>query len=184
MIRDSLVQPFRYIELNRNDFLLWGLFTLVFGLFGIGFNIWAHFPKMDVWNALLTEFAVNSFYTYSIALLASSMGSLFIKIHKDKMLMYSDIKLWLMVVLFVVLFLCAFLCQGMEKISHHYWVQLVYFVISILLAIYSFCICHIDEYPNEFSSIQTKYTEEEQRSLTNMISQSRKITTDSNGNKV
>ena len=184
MIRESLVKPFRYIKLNRSVSILWGMFTLVFGLFGIGFNIWAHYPKMNVWNALLNEFAVNSFYTYSIVLLASSMGSLFIKIHKDKMLMYSDIKLWLMVVLFIFLFLSAFLCQGLEKIAHHFWIQLVYFVISILLAIYSFCVCHIDEYPNEFADLQTVYTEEEKQSLTKMISQSQKITTDSNGNKV
>ena len=184
MIGESLISPFKYLELNKNVSVLWIMFSLMFGLFGIAFNIFAHIPQMIIWDALLNEFAVNSFYTYSIVLLASSMGSLFIKLNKDKMLTFSTIKLWLMVILFFVLFMSAFLCQGMEKFSHHFWMQFAYFVISIALAIYSFCVCHLDECPDEFANLQTKYSEEEKKELTSMITQSQKVTTDSNGNKI
>lgn len=183
-IKECIKDPFKYIGLETSRSLIWIIFTVVFGLFGIVFNVWAHVPAQTWYNAILTEFQVNSFYTFSIVLLASSAGTLFMKLDKDKMLWFSDIKLWLIIVLFVILFVSSFLCQGAEKLPHYNWFQLVYFIFAIIMSIYSFCVVHLDEHPDSFTHLIGKLNQEEADSLKQIIDESQKLSTDSKGLKI
>lgn len=173
--------PFYYIKLERNRSYIWMIFTIVFGLFGVGFNVWAHLSEKSLYLAILEEFQVNSFYTYSIVLLASSAGSLFMKLNKDKMLWFSDIKLWLIVFLFVILFISGFLSQGREKLPGYNWFQLAFFFLSIIICIYNFCVVHLDEHPDSFAQLIGNMNQQEADNLKQMIDQSQKLSRDSKG---
>lgn len=179
-----LFLPFCYIGLKTSKSLMWLLFTVIFGLFGIILNIYASFPDKTLYEAILREFAVNSFYTYSVVLLASAMGALFTKMSEIKSFVFSDIKIWVMVFIFIQMFISSFLCQGMEKFSGHFWLQFIYFLFSILLTVYSYCVCHIDEYPDKFSRLLTRYSEAELAEVQKMISESQTLTKDKNGNSL
>ena len=183
-IKECIKEPFKYIKLELSRSLIWIIFTVIFGLFGIIFNIWAHVQDKTWYNAILTEFQVNSFYTYSIVLLASSAGNLFMKLDKDKMLWFSDIKLWLIIVLFVILFISSFLCQGVEKLPCYNWFQLGYFIFAVLMSIYSFCVVHLDEHPDSFAHLIGKLNQDEADRLKRIIDDSQKLSTDSKGLKV
>lgn len=173
--------PFKYIRLEKNRSYIWMLFTIVFGLFGIVFNVWAHLSEKTFYLAILDEFLANSFYIYSIVLLASSAGSLFMKLNKDKMLWFSDIKLWLIVVFFIILFISFFLSQGRGKLPGYNWFQLVFFVFSIILCVYNFCVVNLDEHPETFAHLISNMDQQEADSLKNLIDQSQKLSRDSKG---
>lgn len=176
-----ITDPFRYIRLEKNRSYIWILFTIVFGLFGIVFNVWAHLSEKGFFLAILGEFQVNSFYTFSIVLLASSIGSLFMKLNRDKMLWFSDIKLWLIVFLFIILFISSFLSQGRDKLPGYNWIQLAFFIFSIFLCIYNFCVVHLDEHPEAFAHLIGNMDQQEADNLKNMIDQSQKLSRDSKG---
>ena len=179
-----LFLPFGYIGIKTSRSLIWLLFTVIFGLFGILFNVFASFPEKSLYEAILHELAVNSFYTYSVVLLASSMGALFVNMSELKSFVFSDIKIWLMVVIFILMFISSFLCQGMEKFRGHFWMQLGYFLISITLSIYSYCVCHLDEYPEKFARLLTRYSATELEEMNRVISKSQELTKDKNGNSL
>lgn len=176
--------PFSYIGIKTSRSLMWLLFTVIFGLFGIMFNVFASLPERTLYEAILHELAVNSFYTYSVVLLASAMGALFVKMSEVKSFVFSDIKLWLMVVIFILMFISSFLCQGMEKFRGHFWVQSGYFLLSVTLTVYSYCVCHLDEYPEKFARLLTRYSATELDEMKKMISESQKLTKDNKGNNL
>ena len=106
------------------------------------------------------------------------------KIDSDKMLTYSAIKVWLMIVLGGFVFVGAFLCQSRDKISHFNWFQLGYFILAIVLAIYGFCVINMDRHPALFVDIQDPITQEEAENIKCLIDKMSKVSNDQKGNKV
>lgn len=181
----SIYYPFRYIKAETQRSFLWLLFTIVCGLIGIGMNVWSHLSEeTGLYQAIIIEFSVNSFYTYSIVLLSCTAGALFMKIDRDKMLSFTKIKTWLLIFLGTFVFIGAFLCQSQGKVVSPYRFQLFYFFISVILAVYGFCVVNMDEHPELFDPIQERYTKKEVDTLKNMIDKMPQITDDQKGNKL
>ena len=91
----SLIGPFKIFKVETQKSALWFLFTVICGLIGIVMNVWSHLgPDVNLYNAILNEFTVNSFYTFSIVLLTCTAGSLFMKIDTDRMITFKSIKEW------------------------------------------------------------------------------------------
>ena len=181
----SIYYPFKYFKADTQRSLLWLLFTIICGLIGIGVNIWSHLSKeIDLYKAIVIEFSVNSFYTYSIVLLSCTAGALFMKIDRDKMLSFTKIKTWLLIFLGIFVFVGTFLCQSQGKVVSPYWFQLFYFLLAIVLAVYGFCVVNMDEFPDLFIAIQERYTKNKVDTLKNMIDKMPQITDDQKGNKL
>ncbi len=180
---NSIFIPFKIFRVETQKSALWFLFTVVCGQIGIVVNIWSHLaPRVGLYDAVLEEFTVNSFYTYSIVLLTCTAGSLFMKIDKDKMITYTAIKEWLLIALGGLVFIGAFLCQSRGKISGYNWYQLGYFILAIVFAVYGFCVVNMDRHLELFSEIQDPITQEEADSIKGMIDKMSKVTKDKKGN--
>lgn len=181
----SISDPFQIFKVEKQKSALWFLFTVICGLLGIVMNVWSHLgPGVGLYKAVLQEFSVNSFYTYSIVLLTCTAGSLFMKIDTDKMVTYTTIKEWLLIILGAFVFAGAFLCQSRDKLPGFNWFQLVYFVLTILMAVYGFCVINMDRHPELFVEIQDSITQEEAEGIKEMIDKMSTVTTDKKGNKV
>ena len=181
----SIFSPFKIFKVETQKSALWFLFTVICGLIGIVMNVWSHLgPEVRLYDAILNEFTVNSFYTYSIVLLTCTVGSLFMKIDSDKMITYTSIKLWLMIVLGGFVFIGAFLCQSRGNISGFNWYQLFYFLLTVLFAVYGFCVVNMDRHPELFYDIQDPMTQDEANNIKGMVDKMAKVTNDQKGNKL
>ena len=181
----SIIYPFRIFGEDTQKASLWFLFTVICGLIGIAVNVWSHLSsEVNLYHAILQEFSVNSFYTYSIVLLTCTAGELFMKIDKEKMITYTTIKEWLLIVLGGFVFIGAFLCQSREKLTGFNWYQLFYFIFTVLLAVYGFCVVNLDRHPDLFVDIQDPLSPKEAEEIKGMIEKMSQITTDNKGNNV
>jgi hypothetical protein len=180
----SIKLPFKVFSIEKRKSLLWLLFTVICGLIGIGVNIWSHLSSMDLYNAIVHEFSVNSFYTYSIVLLTCTIGSIFMKIDTDKMITYTGIKEWILIALGAVVFIGAFLCQSQDRLSGSNWYQLFYFLLAIFLSIYGYCVVNMDRHPELFVEIQEQLSAQEAEEIKGMVDKMSNLTEDKKGNKV
>lgn len=181
----SLIGPFKIFKVETQKSALWFLFTVICGLIGIVMNVWSHLgPDVNLYNAILNEFTVNSFYTFSIVLLTCTAGSLFMKIDTDRMITFKSIKEWLLIVLGGCVFIGAFLCQSRGKIPSYNWLQLFYFIFAIGLAVYGFCVVNLDRHPELFADIQEQITPEDAEDIKRMVDKMSQLSNDKKGNKL
>ncbi len=164
----QLFRPFSVIKYHRMSFFLWIMFTLIGGLLGImvsvAKSIWFE-PKLYLSQALFIESANGAFYTYSIAIVAAVLSSVFIVFLENKNLSFRRYQISLITFsVFLLLFGGVFYALSKEasfnigeipnpdKIKVE-WKQLVVFLLSVLFSIYSFCLCRLDEHNKDFSDI-------------------------------
>lgn len=181
----SITYPFKLFGEETQQSLIWLIFTVVCGLFGIGMNIWSHLgDDSNLYDAILKEFTVNSFYTYSIVLLTCTSGNLFMKMDKDRLMTYKSIKIWLMIVLGFFVFGGGLLCQSRGKLPFFNWFQLLYFLLAIALAVYGFCVVNMDRHPELFDDIQEKITKEDADNIKMLADKMSTVTKDNKGNNL
>lgn len=179
----SFIYPFKIIRVETQKSLLWFVFTVICGFIGIAMNVWSHLaPKVSLYDAILQEFNVNSFYTFSIVLLSCTAGSLYMKIDKDKMITFTTVKIWLSIVLVGFVFIGAFLCQSRGKIENYNYYQMVYLILTVILAVYNFCVVNLDRHPDLFVDIENTITEEDADQLKILIDKMETVKNDKKGN--
>lgn len=145
-------------------------------------NIIAHLsPDCGLLCSIKQEFVVNSFYTFSIVLITSSFGSFFMQLEKNKMLLFTEVKTWLMIVFGFFFFIGAILSMISDKVPHCSYAQLVYFILSIILSLYTFCVTNMEEYAEYFKNLQAPMTAEDKESLTKLANKAISLTQDKNG---
>lgn len=181
----SIVYPFRLFGAETQQASIWVLFTIICGLIGICMNVWSHVgPEVGLYQAIKQEFIVNSFYTYSIVLLSSTAGALFMKMDKDRLVTYKAIKIWLLILLGGFVFIGAFLCQSRGKLPCFNWYQLIYFLLTIIIAVYGFCVVNMDRHPNLFTDLEDRITQEDADEIKGLIDKMARVSQDIKGNKI
>ena len=144
-------------------------------------NIWSHLePDCGLIDSIKIELKANSLFTYSIVLLTSAYGSYYMKIAKTKMLLFTTVKTWVSIGIGFFVFLGGILVVSPQKIAHFYWVELGYFILSVLLSIYTFCVTNMDEHPEYFKVLQEDVSDEDFKELHSMIETCKNIVKDKN----
>ena len=181
----KVIRPFKFFSVEKQQASIWFLFTIICGLIGIGMNVWSHVnTEVTLYQAILQEFSANSFFTYSIVLLACTAGSLFMKMDKDRLVTFKSIKIWLLIILGGFVFFGAFLCQSRDKLPSFNWYQLAYFLIAIVLAVYGFCVVNLDRHLDVFTDLQDPITHEDAENIKVLVDKMSKVTEDKKGNKL
>lgn len=158
-----ILKPLKLIKIQKKIFFLWFSFTLLAGLLGpaINFIVNLCFEKNDFWMPLLRDSIQGTFYTYSIVVIASSIGMLFIKLlSQDVTDTFKNIKLLFIAICIFPMFFGGILYSShVQTYSLEYqnitsfkidWPQLIMFALAIVIAIYSFCLEYITLYPEQF----------------------------------
>lgn len=182
---DPIKMPFKYCSLEKNRTLLWAFFTIIIGLTGVCMNIWSHYgPGCDLIDSIKMELKANGLFTYSIVLLTSAYGNYYMKIAKTKMLLFTTVKTWVTIFIGMFVVIGAILVMSPQKIAHFNWVELGYFVLSVLLSIYTFCVTNMDEHPEHFKVLQEDASDEDFKELHSMIETCRNLVNDKNNIKL
>ena len=182
---DYIIKPFDYCSLEKNRSSLWAFFTIFVGMTGVCMSIWSHLgPDCDLMDSVKIEFKANSLFTYSIVLLTSAYGNYYMKIAKTKMLLFTTVKTWVSIGIGVFVVVGAILVMSPQKIAHFYWVELGYFILSVLLSIYTFCVTNMDEHPEHFKVLQEDVSDEDIKELHSMIEICKNLVKDKNDIKL
>lgn len=154
----SVISPFCICWEYKVESFIWMMFVIVAGQLGTiinlirrwGFGDWAFLP------ALGPDSASGSFYTFALVLIASLLASIFIRFIKKETPEYRNISAVYLTILIFSLVICAifysFATNDFESIDFSKlgnkdmsvdWKQLVFFILSIIFAWYSFGLTHL-----------------------------------------
>lgn len=148
ILKKSLSYPFDAIRKNKREFFIWIVFTVICGQMGIIANIiiryYSHSIPLD--QSIYIEGSSGSFYTFSIALIASALGPMFVTFFSSK-LEFKTIKIISIILLIILLQLSGIIyaaTQSKDLILPNSneltfgLTQPIIYVISIVLVGYTF----------------------------------------------
>lgn len=168
----AIIRPLSIIKMHGMAFFIWISFTLIGGLIGIIVSLFrnALFGEFNLIQALTIESTNGSFYTYSIAMVAGVLSSLFITFVESKKL---NFRRHLIIVITFSIFIMFFggifyaLSINMPKnpfpddsIIVPNWKIIVILILAVIISIYSFCISRLDSHPESFKDISDPEKEE------------------------
>ena len=187
-----LLKPFKVICFHKISFFLWTSFTLFGGLIGIVISVirYTLFDDKSVAQAIYIESVNGSFYTYSIALVASVLSGVFIIFaEKDKL----NFRRYQIPLLTICIFLMFFggIFYALSKQTGFMsvdsipkaeditieWKQLIVFLLAFLFSVYSFCVCRLDDHTSEFTSISDDRAKNEQPQIPDWFIQGDNVVT-------
>lgn len=185
--------PLKVLKLKKGTFFLWFLFTIIAGLLGPIINIANNcgFNDMSMVLSILEDSQTGTFYTFSIVLIASAIGSLFLNM-LDSSDTFRKMKLYFMAICIFPLFFggiyySSFSQKKKEEFKFAYVLhkkaletaktkghnnivvvdtkQLVIFILSLIISIYAFCLQYMNANKSEFKEIEDSYLDKEELGL-------------------
>lgn len=185
--------PYKVLKLKKGTFFLWFLFTIIAGLLGPIINIANNcgFNDMPMVLSILEDSQTGTFYTFSIVLIASAIGSLFLNL-LDSSDTFRKMKLYFMAICIFPLFFGGIYYSSFSQkkkeefklayVSHKkavekestrgQWIivvvdkkQLVIFLLSLIISIYAFCLQYMNANKSEFKEIEDSYLDKEELGL-------------------
>lgn len=188
--------PYKVLKLKKGTFFLWFLFTIIAGLLGPIINIANNcgFNDMPMVLSILEDSQTGTFYTFSIVLIASAIGSLFLNL-LDSSDTFRKMKLYFMAICIFPLFFGGIYYSSFSQkkkeefklayVSHKKAVekestrgqeiivvvdkkQLVFFLLSLIISIYAFCLQYMNANKSEFKEIEDSYLDKEELGLKRM----------------
>lgn len=187
----AFIIPFLTIRKHKIDFFLWFLFVIFAGQLGTIINLISRvlFGEWDVSHSLYADSIFGNFYTYALVLMASILGPIFIRlIHKNngKPEFRTIVILFTSILVFLIFFTGIFFSFATQDCAKEYQntegikidiKQLIFFVVSILVSIYSFGIERMSEH-EENIQYDDDHLEKENGNIQVMIEKSEKVTED------
>ena len=173
--------------MHRASFVVWAILTLLGGLVGVIANVFKNvgFGDSDFLEAVHYETINGSLYTYSIAIIASVLGSLFVLFEEKDKLNYRYLQIPTAAISIIVLLFGGIFYafnKGYDPCEFD-WKQVSILVLSVFISVYVFCLSRLDDHDPDFKDISDKrYTKNDEvnipQNLTNEI-----ITDDTNKNE-
>jgi hypothetical protein len=191
-----LTEPFKVVSEKKEHFLIWFLFTIVAGQIGIIANIIVRYyaNATPITNSIYLESSNGSFYTFSIVLVASILGPLFINLINSEKLKFRTLKTFTIIIAGFFLLVTGIIYAAVQ--SQHTnqilaksfvidWTQLLTYFISIALVSYGYCILRLEHSSLDFSNIDDPlWNEQDDEKVEEVISDSEELTSDSDGNEL
>ena len=190
-----LITPLETIGESKIEFTVWFLFTVIAGQLGIIFNIIYRsiFSSYSLEQAIYMDSINGSFYTYSIALLATSIGIIFVNFFENRVIQFKVVKIFtLMAVLFSWLFASIFYAYSQSKETSLSFenmsfqidtAQSFFFLFPIFIAIYAFSVIKLELNAQKYSELETEnYAKKDDEQVQRLNSSSISANKDSKGN--
>ena len=185
---DYIKKPFLAIRKKKAAFTLWFLSTIIAGNFGLVFNMFIrnYMNNLSPGNSLIMDFKGGSLFLFSIVLLASSFGSVLIDfISKEDKDFKQPKTIWFIITVLVwgvsgvvyACFMSAQLDPINKDVTKDVW-QWVFFIVSIALSIYAYCLVIMDANDPDYASISDNYDKKEEQSIKRLGEKQEVLTND------
>ncbi len=182
----KFIEPLRLIKANDLPFKYWLLFTILAGQSGIILNIiiGVYRDNESIWCILEDSYLNGEFYTYSIALLSSMIGLVFLDLISADSQHFRQIKLNTIIIGALLLGFSAVTYPFMSK-GDLEWTQLVIYILSISLAIYFYALLKLEENHKKFEHLyDIDYSKADDDTVDNIKKSAETTNTDKKGNKL
>ena len=188
--------PLTVILQNRSEFSIWFLFTIITGQIGIIANIIIrHYSEgASIKESIIVDSVNGSFYTFSIALVASILGPLFINLINSKVLRFRTLKVYTIIISFFFLIFSGIVyavIQSKNGININLknitidWTQFIVYIFAILIVFYGYCILRLENNPDKYKSLDdAPFNEIDDEEVKDRIEQSKLIKDDGKGIKL
>ncbi|REE78714.1 hypothetical protein BX611_3024 [Lutibacter oceani] len=189
-------KPLIVIREYKLIFFTWFLFTVLAGQIGVFSNFIIRVINGDLTfsQSLFLDSVNGSFYTYSIALLASVLGPLFVNLIENHPTKFKSIKIITIIIsIFTLYFAGVFYSsssvksnfESLKELSYGIdWWQFFFLVISIFIAIYSFSVIRLENNYDKYKIFDDNYSNLDDEKVDSLNDKSEDIKTDSKGNKI
>jgi uncharacterized protein YacL len=156
--------PFKVIKESKSDFLIWFLFTIVTGQFGIlaNFIVRSYTSETTLSNSIYIESMNGSFYTFAIALIASLLGPMFLNFIKSDRIQFRTLKTFTIIMAIFYLFITGIIYASIQskiisssilsnlKIDN---TQTIIYIFAIIFASYGYCILRLESSNLNFNNL-------------------------------
>ena len=174
--------PFKIICEHWMEFLLWLVFVIIAGQLGTLINIVSRciFNNMSISQSLLSDSSSGNFYTFSLVMISSLVGTFFIRLLVPAMPEHRRIIVPFVAVSFIIMLFSAvfFSFQTNQSVGIDYkgvkpadisidWWQLGAFLISVFIAVYAFGLERLHKH-REYNEM-TEYHNREKENVDNLI---------------
>lgn len=185
-----IFHPFKIIGENISEFIIWILFTIVAGQFGILANVIVRNYTNDttISDSILLDSNNGSFYTFSIALVASMLGPIFIRIIDSKVLVFKTLKTFTIIFSIFYLFIAGVIYASVQsKNSNNISFsnlsidtsQISIYIIALILVTYGYCILRLERRKEQFEYINDPlFNEKDDEKVEDTIETKKEITKD------
>ncbi|WP_027374284.1 hypothetical protein [Chryseobacterium sp. UNC8MFCol] len=156
--------PFKVIGEDKSDFLIWFIFTILTGQFGIlaNFIVRYYTNGTNLRDSIYIESTNGSFYTFSIALIASILGPIFLNFIKNHRIEFRTLKTFTIIIAIFYLFLTGIIYASIQsknnsilslKNSSVDFTQAIIYVFAIVFASYGYCILRLEQSNIDFNNL-------------------------------
>ena len=189
-----IVDPFKVIKDDKIEFFIWFVFTIFAGQLGILANIIIRYfsHSIPLSQSIYLDSADGSFYTYAIAIAASSLGPLFANFIKNKKPEFTSLKI--LTIIFVIFFLifsgityAAVQTKSLSFASIKLDLvldipQFIIYILAIFIGLYTYCLLKISS-PN-YRYLDDSFNEQDDATVQGVVSDSKKLKDDGMGVKL
>lgn len=179
----GLIGPFEVCRYHKVDTFIWFMFTLVASQLGTIINVINRvvFMGWDFQVALCPESASGTFYTFALVMISSLLCPLFMSIIRAERPTFNKLRMVFVTILFFLLIMAAvlyaFSTQNIDVCDYSKLknkdvvpdlLQLAFFIITVLAAIYAFGLTHLPEHKEEYAILSDEYQEAENAEVEHM----------------
>ncbi|MEE4000522.1 hypothetical protein V1T75_09230 [Tenacibaculum sp. FZY0031] len=189
-------KPFEVISENWLIFLTWFLFTVLAGQIGVLSNFIIRVINGDLSfsQSLFLDSINGSFYTYSIALLASVLGPLFVNLIENHPTKFKSIKILTIIVSIFTLFFAGVFyssspndinIEKLKNLTYNVdWWQLTFLFLSIIISVYSFSVIRLENNYDKYKELDDNFASKDDAKVDEMNDKTEDLKIDSKGNKI
>jgi hypothetical protein len=192
-----LLEPCLAIGENKKIFFLWFIFTILIGQIGVIINLILRTRgdvSISAKESIFLDSSAGSFYTFSIALLASSLSPIFINFIESNPPKFKSIKIITIVIAFLTIFFAGIFYSSSFDLSDYVnltkksisldgW-QLFFLLTSIIISIYAYSILRMEYNYPKYEHLDDTFSEKDDKKVNELQEKSRTVTKDKKGNKL
>ncbi|WP_255080195.1 hypothetical protein [Lacihabitans sp. CCS-44] len=193
----QILEPLKIVKDETKLFLVWFIFTILAGQIGIFTNVILKYKvnNIAISQSMIEESIIGSFFTFAIVLFASTLGLLFVNILERNPTVFKSFKVFLLIVTVFSLFFAGIYYSASTisirnpietKIENYSidWPQVIFFILSIIFAVYTYCITRLDLNYEKYQHLDDNYAEKDNEKVEELQSGLVELDKDKKGNRL
>jgi len=193
----QILEPLKIVRDETKLFLVWFIFTILAGQIGIITNIILKYKvnNIAISQSIMEESIIGSFFTFAIVLFASTLGLLFVNILERNPTVFKSFKVFLLIITVFSLFFAGIYYSASTiseknptkvKIENFNldFPQIIFFILSIIFAMYTYCITRLDLNYEKYQHLDDNYAEKDNEKVEELQNSLVELDQDKKGNKL
>jgi hypothetical protein len=154
-----LFRPFKIISVIKFQFLIFCVFTLVGGHFGIVASFFASRSEVEAWNFLGGQFQSGVFYNLAIAFLFSAIVPIWLEPIDKESPSFPGVKQFALAFSFLVICFSLILLAtagNRSASTANLAFQVLFYIVSVYLTIYLFILQYLHQFKEDFAEMDNQ----------------------------